>query len=34
MGLFDFIFGDDNSDKVVLVDLILMDILYEEDDED
>lgn len=34
MGLFDFIFGDNNTDDAILDDLIMMDILDEEDDED
>lgn len=34
MGIFDFIFGKDDSDEAVLDDLIMMDIIDEEDDED
>ncbi len=30
MGIFDFIFGDDDSDDAILDDLIMMDILDEE----
>ncbi len=30
MGIFDFIFGDDDSNEEILDDLIMMDILDEE----